>query len=207
MQESMTPKQWVELLREAPQGAIEAPGGPIRVRGMPRMRGDQLAEVIQRLRSQPVPVRLEVVQQLAREADEVGVSVLRALAVEAPDPDANVRWTIAEELGKMRHPEAVRLLEELARSDPDETVRGCAIGGLGKRAMEAYRAEVGADQATPRALVRTRGGAVRTRGASPVRRASPEAQSILDMLYSLRDQEQSDYVKGMADLALRQLGE
>jgi hypothetical protein len=147
-----------------------------------------------------------VVQELAQQGDDVALRVLRALAVEAPDPDANVRWTIAEGLSNISHPEAVRLLEEIARSDPDETVRGCAIGGLGKRAMEAYRVEVGADQATPRALVRTR-GAVRTRGVSPVRRASPEAQMILDMLYSLRDQEQSDYVKGMADLALRQLGE
>jgi hypothetical protein len=72
--------------------------------------------------------------------------------------------------------------------------------------MAAYRSQVGEKLAAPRALVRTR-GAVRSRGASPIRQVSPEAQHILEMLYNLREQEPSDYVKGMADLTLRQLGE
>lgn len=216
MEQVIPLKEWVHLLRDAAQRAMEAPAAPIKVRGVPSTQegrtlpprvSQQMAAVIERLLRQPVSVRLEVVQELLKAADDVALTVLHALAVEYRDPDANIRWAIAEGLSKVIQPEAVRLLEMLARYDPDETVRTCAIGSLGERALGAYRAQVGEEQASPRTLVRTRGAKVRTRGASPVRQVSSEAQTILDLLYDLRDEEQSDYVKGMADLTLRQLGE
>jgi hypothetical protein len=213
MQKDMlSPQEWVELLHDAAQ--MDAQAEPIKVHGRIKTRGGApvhripsgLSDVIERLFTQPTPVRLEVAQELMRTADDVALTVLRALAVENRDPDANVRWAIADGLSNVEHPEAVRLLEMLARDDPDETVRTCAIGTLGERALAVYRVRVGEEQATPRALVRTR-GAVRTRGVSPIRKVSLEAQTILDLLYNLREEESSEYVKEMTDVTLRQLGE
>jgi hypothetical protein len=210
----MTTKEWAALLRDAAQ---RAPGGPapqVAVRGSVRTRGGaaptrpsagSLQEVVSRLLDQATTVRLEVVGELIKQADDVALTVLRALA-EQPDPDPNVRWAIADGLAGVQHAEAIRLMEWLARHDPDETVQTCAIGSLGKRALAAYRTQVGSEKATPHELVRVR-GAVRTRGASPIRKISREAEVILDLLDQLRTSETSDYVRDMADLTLRQLGE
>jgi HEAT repeat protein len=127
MRRDLSLEDWADLLREAAGRAKNAPSVQTRVRGAVKTRGsvsssrisDSLAEVIERFMSQPATVRLEVVQALVQKADELAMAVLRALAVEYRDPDTNVRWTIAEGLGRIANSEAVRLLEMIARSDPD----------------------------------------------------------------------------------------
>jgi len=213
--ETMSVQDWLNSLREAagaPAEPVVRVRGAIRARGVRTRGGGQpppaagLAEVLEHLFAQPVPVRLEVVRELLRAPDRLAFALLRALALDSPDPDANVRWTIADGLGSIADPEAVHLLTELAQHDSDDTVRTCAIGALGERALQAYAVQVGPERGTPRELVRVR-GAIRTRGPGPVRAVGPEAQMILDLLNRIRIEDASEYVKDKADLTLRQLGE
>jgi HEAT repeat protein len=206
---------WIESLKEAAgsegrgaAGVAPAVRRGVRTRGAiaAKPSGNPLEEVFARLFSQDLVVRQEVVRQLLQNPDELALRVLSRLAVAPGDPSADVRWSVAEGLGQVAGHEAIAILEQIARTDPEETVRTCAIGALGRRARTAYAAQAGPEAATPAAIVRTR-GPVRTRGASPVRRASPEAQRILDLLNEIREDEVSDYVKQMADRTLKQLGD
>jgi HEAT repeat protein len=166
-----------------------------------------VTSVLDRLFGEPVRVRREIVRVLFESVDDVGMRVLHAMAVSPGDPNMNVRWEIAQGLAEAEHPGAVALLEEIARTDPDDTVRSQAIGSLGERALAAYRAKEGPEAATPRAIsVRTR-GAVRTRGTSPLRQVSPAAGEILELINRIRDEEGSESVRYEADLTLRQLGD
>jgi hypothetical protein len=153
----------------------------------------------------PPAVRLEIVEQLLRDGDELALRVLAGLAVAPGDPSGDVRWAVAEGLAGFANPGAVTILEQIARTDPDDTVRTCAIGALAERARLAGAAKPRLEAAAPEPITRTR-GSVRTRGAGPVRRASPEAKTILDLLKRIRETESSDYVKQMTDLTLDQLG-
>lgn len=220
MQPENSAERWAECLRgaaEHEQGKAESPGSeptsttPVRTRGAVTTRGagpsgpapsDSLRSVLDRLFAAAPSVRLEVVRELLRRPDNLSLAVLREAS--RADPLPNVRWAIADGLRAAPAAGAVPLLEVLAREDSDEMVRSCAIGSLGEIALAAYRDKVD-PEATPQTLVRAR-GAVRTRGASAVRTAGPEALAILDFLERLRDQE-SGYVREIADVTLRQLGE
>lgn len=202
---------WANRLREAMQRL--PPVSPqvvvVRTRGTPGAAKSAFAEVTEELFRQPSRVRLEVVDALLGQDDDLALRVLRALAVEWYDPDANIRWAIADGLARMNNAAAVDLLEAIAREDPDDSVRSCAIGSLGQRALASYATAAGPDRrATAEAMlrnrdsIRTRGG----RGTSPVRLTKP-AQEILDALYKLKEGEESEFVRNKVDLTLLQLGE
>jgi len=205
MPERRSAIEWADAIR----GAMEPSPGP--TRGAVRTRGGEplpaaLEDVVRQLQQQPVSVRLEVVGELIRRGDDLALRALALLATDLSDPDPRVRWAIADGLWRLGASGAVPLLKTIARNDPDEMVRSSAIEALGARAMAAYETKVGAEEATPAALIRTR-GAVRTRGASPVRQVTKEAQDILETLYKLRDEAPSAEVRRTADMTLRQLGE
>jgi hypothetical protein len=199
-------REWISRIRAAGMHAK----GPsvVRTRGgaAPGRPGKGLEEIIAEVIRQPTDIRTEIVEALLHDSDDFAIGVLRMLAIDSADPDPNVRWSIAEGLTTFRHPGSIDLLQAIARADPDQTVRICAIEALGERAMAAYKDIKGSEQATPRAVARTR-GAVRTRGGSPIRNASPDAAKILELLHRIRDEETSDEIRTVTDLTLRQLGE
>lgn len=213
--ENRSASEWVALLRAANrQDPGRTAGASVRTRGAPVRgpvtRAPQAANPLDRLfaelLSQPRDVRLMVVHELLRNPDNLGLRVLEELAVAPGDPSAEIRWTIAEGLRGVPDPKAVDILERIAKNDPDEPVRACAVGGMVQRARDAFAPGARPDRALPVPTVRTR-SAVRTRDSSPLRTANPEARRILDALDRVRASESSAYVKQKIDLTLGELGD
>lgn len=120
------------------------------------------------------------------------------------DPDPSVRTAAARALGRIGGPEAVAILQKLAIGDPNEETRSAAVSSLASLALQEARTK-GQVPSIPSGI-RTR-GAVRTRGASPLRSLTEEAGKILELLDQVRGTDPSWYVREKADEALSDLGE
>jgi len=130
---------WVARLRAVVDGTDPRSGGSF--------ASAEGREIVGHLVDEPRRLRVEVVRALLKQGDDDALAILRTVAVDCPDPDPNVRWIVADGLSGVPQGEANSLLERLARADPDETVRTCAIGSLRRRLFVAYRAKVGPEKA------------------------------------------------------------
>lgn len=153
-------------------------------------------------------VRQEAAHTLGEWGDEAVVTILQRIVLptdgQPADHDAKVRIAATRALGRVGGTDAVKILEKLAIEDANEDVRFNAVNSLASLAIREHERH---KQAPPQPAVRTRGAAVRTRGASPVRNISKEAQTILNLLEQVRSNDPSWYVREKADEALADLGE
>lgn len=210
-------KKWVKLLRDESERlqaaiklgrlGIQTRGGMTMTRGTlqsateARIQDMDFSPAFEALRDQRAEVRCEVAFALGEWADETAVEVLKKLTIdENKDSSTDVRAAAADALGKIGGTRSVAILQRLAMDDPDEDVRTRAIGVLGSLAAKAE----------PK-LVTVRTPSVRARGASqptpPKIQVSRETEKVLDLLKQIRVNDQSDYVRDVADETLEDLGE
>lgn len=214
-------RRWVKLLRSKAQedrlrAALQLGRIGVRTRGGTMTRGslsspaaarmpqEQLKVALQALSDADPKVREEVAFALGEWADDIAVTVLGRLAKE--DAYWPVRAAAVDALGKIGGSQAVEVLEDIALKDVHEDVRARAVGGLAALAKATGETLLGERFTPTRTAIRTR-GAVRTGTPSPVRKVSPEAARILDLLRDIRAGDSSDLVRTMADGALADLGE
>ena len=156
-------------------------------------------------------VRREVAFAVGEWGDAAAVAILRWIVLpgdSASEPDPGVRTAAVRALGWIGGPEAVEILERVALEDPHQEVRSSAVSALGSLARSEYKAARTQTPTIPplQPTVRTR-GAVRTRGSSPVRSLSAEAQQVLNLLERVRGTDPSWQVRDAADDVLTDLGE
>lgn len=196
-------RKWVEKLKQSAtpqermQAATQLRGVGVRTRGAIATRGSlsqaadplvshqEMEDVLQELKEQPINVRQEVAFALGEVGGE---DLVRPLAEVAKDPESSVRLIAVDALGKIGGPETVQALMAIAKSDPSEDIRAIAVEALGSLAIQERKA----------AAIRTR-GVTRTGGpAAKLTQLSPEAKRLVEALQKIGQEDRSPYVRNTA---------